>query len=615
MNSARPGHARVLKWLLNAILAGFVFLALMFLAVWLTWHSRFGVLLDYFVGRHMPKGSVMHPTQAGVDAFIARLPFAAWFFAICAVSLALLKGKLEEFLSAVPQEWHGIREVVREQFSPGNQIWMEFAAALTIFAVGVFLRLWHVGRAIRYDEAATYLNFVSKPFYRALSNYSYPNNHLLHTLLARLSILTLGDTTLALRLPALVAGCLTIPLAWLTGRVLYNRDAGVLAAGLVAALPTFIEFSVNARGYSLQWDFLLLMMCCSAWLVAKPGLKTVWVAFVVAGLAGIYCIPTMVIPMGALVIWMLLSEFVTGGVQGCKELLINLVRAGFAMGLLSVLLYIPPLLASGPAAVISNRFVAPREGSFLGGLGLLARAAWVRWSDGVPLMAVYIVIGGIALGLVFHSRVATHRVPMTVVLWIFTFCFAWARNILGFPRVWSYLLLAAVITSSAGLSLVIRTFIRPPLRLAVVSVISVGLALLIGTSLIQQRTLFQSNETAALIDVSQVIEFLRANIRPGDALAVGHPAGPIVEYELLRQDPRLYSSLAAVENAHHVVVVLPKPELDSDSYGTEELLARLKARDAVDPSLASSQIELDQFSPPQLLAKFQSVTIYAFDRK
>jgi hypothetical protein len=604
-----------LNWLLNTFLVGFVLLALMFLFVWLASHSPLSAILDSLAAARSSNGSVMHPTQAGVNTVIARLPYVACFFALCGISLALLKGKLEKFLIGVPQEWHGIREFLREQFLPSNQIWLELATVLTICAIGVSLRLWHLGRAIRYDEAATYLNFVSRPLYRALSNYSYPNNHLFNTLLARLGVLTLGDTTFALRLPALVAGCLTIPMAWLAGRVLYNRFAGVLAAGFVAALPTFIEFSVNARGYSLQWVFILLMMCCSACLVAKPGLKTAWLTFVLAGLAGIYSIPTMVIPIGALAIWMLLSGLLTGGVPRCKELLMNLAQAGFAMGLLSVLLYIPPLLASGPAAVISNRFVVSREGSFLGNLGPFAHSLWVRWSDGVPIGVVYVLIGGIVLGLLSRPRVATHRVPMTLALWIFTFCFAWARNILGYPRVWSYLLLAAIITSSAGLSLLVKTLVGPPRRLAVASVASVALALVIGASLIQQRILFRNNETAALIDTSQVIEFLRTNVRAGDALVVGHPATPIVEYELLRQDPRLYASLGAAESAHHVIVVLPKPEIESDSYGTEELVARLRRQDAVDPSFASSQIDLGRFAPPQLLAKFLTVTIYAFDRK
>jgi uncharacterized membrane protein len=109
--------------------------------------------------------------------------------------------------------------------------------------------------------------------YRALSNYSYPNNHLLHTFLAYLTIHVFGDTGFALRLPAFLAESLTVPMSWLTGRILYGRVAATLTAGCLASLPTFIEFSVNARGYSLQWLFILAMMCCAGVLHVNPSMR------------------------------------------------------------------------------------------------------------------------------------------------------------------------------------------------------------------------------------------------------------------------------------------------------------------------------------------------------
>ena len=59
---------------------------------------------------------------------------------------------------------------------------------------------------LRYDEATTYNNFVSKPLYVALANYATPNNHLLHTFLAKVSVGLAGNEPWAIRLPALLAG-------------------------------------------------------------------------------------------------------------------------------------------------------------------------------------------------------------------------------------------------------------------------------------------------------------------------------------------------------------------------------------------------------------------------
>src|SRR5664279_3003482 len=80
---------------------------------------------------------------------------------------------------------------------------MAFAAVSLLAYVAV--------RAIRipivYDEAFSYLNFVSKSFGTILSiNTPEPvNNHVLNSLLSRLSMLAFGPSEWALRLPNVVA--------------------------------------------------------------------------------------------------------------------------------------------------------------------------------------------------------------------------------------------------------------------------------------------------------------------------------------------------------------------------------------------------------------------------
>jgi len=250
MSFAASERTRVLNWVLNALTLGFLFLALVTLLLWFVPYPKMKVFLDSLAAVQNSNGRVTHPTEGGLHAFVARLPLASCLFVICAVALALLKCELRDFLLGIPPELPGIRKSLRDLFPPGIRTLQEIGAVLTVFGIGVFLRLWHVWRPIHYDEAATYLTFASLPIYRALSNYSYPNNHLFNTLLVHFSIRAFGDTTLALRLPALAAGCLTIPMSWLAGRALYGRLAGILTAGCVAGLPTFIEFSVNARGYA-----------------------------------------------------------------------------------------------------------------------------------------------------------------------------------------------------------------------------------------------------------------------------------------------------------------------------------------------------------------------------
>jgi dolichyl-phosphate-mannose-protein mannosyltransferase len=591
--------------ILSTLMAGLILLAMAALVCFIAARSHSG----------LAAGTQF--TEAGVRRFVGRLPFAGAYLAFCGVVLALLKRRLAGFLAEIPQEWKEIRERLRKSFPRGAETKQEAGIVLLIFAIGIILRVWHLGRVIHYDEAATYLEFASRPLYRALSNYSYPNNHLLHTLLAHFCVVLFGNNAVALRLPAFAAGCLAVPMSWLAARTLYDRATGVLTAGCVAALPTFIEFSVNARGYSLQWLFVLAAMALGAVLLENPSLKTGWAAFVAVAVAGLYTIPTMAIPLAGIAIWMLTAMLVNEGIPGVSGLLKKLACVSLAVALSATLFYLPPLLASGPTAVAANRFVVSRGTPFFDGLPPLLHDTWMRWSEGVPSVILWPLIVAVIFGLSFHNKVSQPAVPMTLVLWVWSFLFAWGANIVAYPRTWSYLLLAATMTACAGLSVLVAPLARRIRmdQVALAGVASVLLVAVAGTTILRQRILFRNNETLAMADLGQIVDFLRTEFRPGDSLMAMLPADVLLKYELVRRDPKLYGSLADQRSASRVIGVLPKQGVISESIPTNQRMARLAAEDAVAPAYAASEIDLDAYAPPLLLAKFQSVTVYSFERK
>jgi predicted membrane-bound mannosyltransferase len=128
--------------------------------------------------------------------------------------------------------------------------WPVRPAWLALLALGLALRLAYLGLPLRYDEAMTFLGLVDRPLLAVLADYS-PNNHLLHTVLAKLCVGLLGEEEWALRLPALLAGVLVVPsLAWVAGRV-FGLVEGFAVAGLAAATAWLVSYAVDARGYSL----------------------------------------------------------------------------------------------------------------------------------------------------------------------------------------------------------------------------------------------------------------------------------------------------------------------------------------------------------------------------
>ena len=131
-------------------------------------------------------------------------------------------------------------------------------AAITL--IGMLMRLWKMNEPIAYDEAYTFIYFATRPLRQILADYSAPNNHILHTILVSLSYKILGGHIWIVRLPAFLAGTLSIPAGFFAARRIFNRNQSLAAASLVALTPWFISYSTNGRGYTLLTLLALLLM-------------------------------------------------------------------------------------------------------------------------------------------------------------------------------------------------------------------------------------------------------------------------------------------------------------------------------------------------------------------
>src|SRR5438270_7714835 len=153
-------------------------------------------------------------------------------------------------------------------------------ALLCIVAIALALRLRYLGQPMRYDESVTYLYFVKQPWSDAVSLYTYPNNHLFHTLLAKLSVTAFGNAPWALRLPAFIAGMLVVLATYAVTRALYNPRAALYATGIVASSGVLVLYSTNARGYSLMvLAFLLLVLLAVR--LQRVARSDTWITFAV----------------------------------------------------------------------------------------------------------------------------------------------------------------------------------------------------------------------------------------------------------------------------------------------------------------------------------------------
>jgi hypothetical protein len=133
--------------------------------------------------------------------------------------------------------------------------------AVLVFVSGCALRLAYLGRAMRHDEAWTYMFYARMPAYLIPIRYSEVNDHVLNTLLVHFSTALFGDAPHSVRLPALLFGIACIPAGYGLARALAGSGAAVIAAALIATATPLVEFSVNARGYTALTCFFL----CALW--------------------------------------------------------------------------------------------------------------------------------------------------------------------------------------------------------------------------------------------------------------------------------------------------------------------------------------------------------------
>jgi 4-amino-4-deoxy-L-arabinose transferase-like glycosyltransferase len=142
--------------------------------------------------------------------------------------------------------------------APAPVLRWEAAALGAILVLAAALRLRALGAGLWFDEIETLVRYVRQPLARIVTSYDSQNQHLLYSVLARLSVTAFGDGAWALRLPAAVFGVAGVWAVWYFARPLVSRGEALLAALLLAVSYHHVWFSQNARGYTALMYFTLV---------------------------------------------------------------------------------------------------------------------------------------------------------------------------------------------------------------------------------------------------------------------------------------------------------------------------------------------------------------------
>lgn len=371
------------------------------------------------------------------------------------------------------------------------------AAVAALTAIAALLRIPLLSRPMGNDEAASFIYYASHPLSVIVTIYGSPNNHILHSILMHASYRMFGGAEWALRLPAFLAGIAIVPLTWFAAR----RGAWI-AASLAASAPVLIDYSTDARGYT--------MLCCCVLICMVAIERNAWRTFAVSAALGFYTVPVMLYP------------FIVLMICGRRKAIVPAIEAI----VIAAALYAPALIVSGFAAITSNPYVRPLALSqWLAQLLPYLNTVRAHLFVGIPVV-VQILILAAALCRRFWIALAIMIAIIAV------------QRVLPFPRVWLPFLIIAFMLAAAA---------WPWKRSEPIVAAALAIALAISGYTTQRL-----RETGELRAVREITRELNKRARPGEPVLALQPSEmPLAFYcprvEVLNPDvsrPHLF----AIEN-------------------------------------------------------------------
>ena len=387
---------------------------------------------------------------------------------------------------------------------------------LVIILIASFGIRWHfLGQPMRADESSTFILYVDRGLTDALT-YLSPNNHVLHTLLVKLSTTAFGTQPLAIRLPALLCGLLVIVLAYCVAR--QNGADGILSALVAGFSPYLILYSTNARGYTLLVCLTLLLTLIGPLFARNPS-RGASTAFAIVGALGMFTMPTMAFPLAGVFLWVAYLGLCAG-----HPLAHYLVRDVGTCALktltITVLFYTPVFWFSGYRAVISNEFVTSQDlHSFATNLRWHFEATLVQFSRDWPKAILVPCVATFVYGLFRGTKDARcHTTSMMVCMLIGGGALLLANHRIPFERTWIYLIPLVAIIADVGLTAILRVINFGNRRILLIG--GVMATLTIPFMLANENAILNNNDTGVYKDGPKVGKVIAAAMTAGDGIFI-----------------------------------------------------------------------------------------------
>lgn len=496
--------------------------------------------LKALAGSFMPDGNFKTLTENNVIIFRILLGWIGLSFAVAGVVIVsghvqYVTGWLHQYFVDLWQYLNDLRPRTKELF-PILLMSLVIVCAATI-------RMDHLNEPISHDEAYTYVVYSSTSVFNIVTNYQKPNNHVLNSLLIRLSARLFGGPPWAVRLPALIAGLLLIVSTYALARQIYDKYTGLLSAILVAILPGAIQYSTRGRGYVFVAFFTMFSLLLANYLRKKDNLFA-WSLLAICSALGFYSVPVMIFPFGMVFSWLFLENLFdnTKPTDVKIKFVRNWIFTGIISAALVLLLYTPIFIYSGLKSVFSNPWVLPEPWrGYIVSIPSRAMDVWHDWTVGLPFILGVLFLIGFCLSLLLHRKITRTRFPMQLAAFLAIGILVLIQRPRDETKIWTSLQAPFMIWCAAGIMGLIHMI---PIKSSRKAFLATGIVLiaLLATSVTAFRIFPHLRDNwVAKGPVENTANAIKTQLTPSDLIIVDAPFDASIWY---------YSKINGVSEAY-----------------------------------------------------------------
>ncbi len=437
--------------------------------------------------------------------------------------------------------------------------WKPRMALVTVSLVYLALVVPELGAPIRSDEAYTFIHYCDVPAFITVTRYDAPNNHIFHSILVHLVTRLCGESVICIRLVACLAGWMTVVLlmTWLTIR--YHVNAAFLGGLILATNPTFLEYSVNARGYTLSTLALGVAVWAATIMAVRPYHSVAFLA-IAGGTLALYTIPTNVYALamiyGGWLVGCLATKRRTDFAYECdasirprnlnldtvaelqsasvKGLLCAWLLCGLITGMATVAVYLPVLATMDPQ--LMRTLASSNTTSRWETLQRLSEywpqlADWCFWR--VPPIGRLLVVAGIAIASLLAVK-DRKLISVGLVCVSIAALLPILQNQMPPERSWFFLVPTSVAIAAVGWFQLLSLRMRAG---ATVGMAILGIVISVPTSYgLIQEPLFTENRQCDFPESSEIAHWLAQNTDANVPIIMVTPCAAPIQFQMLQHN-------------------------------------------------------------------------------